>query len=188
MNLTELANKYGTDKGTQHYEAHNYTPIYEKYLEQYRDRAVKFMEIGVNDPRFPGASLKMWSEFFTNKNTKIYGVDINPPKELFLAEGGRINLLLADQSRPEQLAELVAYYGAWDVVLDDGLHTFECQINSFFTIFPWMNRKGLYFIEDCHAKDCHKTIELFKTLRPGAMDISSIEFYNNDKLIVITKI
>ena len=49
--LTELANQYGTDKGTvgpvRTWSAHNYTDIYEAYLERYRLSTLTILEIGL---------------------------------------------------------------------------------------------------------------------------------------------
>jgi hypothetical protein len=183
MNLTAIANLHGTDKGDEHHEKHNYTPVYEKYFESRRNTIVNLLEIGCNDPRFPGASLRVWNDYFTHPSTLIYGLDINPP----MLRGNRIRLLTADQSKPFELLNVITYLSSFDFVIDDGLHTFECQINSFFTIFPLLAPQGVYFIEDCHAKDCGLTQQLFRTIRPGAMEIASITFECNDKLIVINK-
>jgi hypothetical protein len=186
FNLNFLANQYGTDKGDVHYEAHSYAPIYDKFLTPLRHRTdVSILEIGCNDPRFPGASLKMWAEYFEYNQTKIYGVDINPPN--YNEFKPNITLLMADQSRPDQLRPLGNTYGPFDFVLDDGAHTFECHINSFFSLFSYVKSGGYYFIEDCHAFDGHKTVDFFKALKPTAFGANKVEMYNDNKLIVITK-
>jgi len=52
--LTELANKYETDKGSLN---HNYTEVYPKYLPE---NPKKMMEIGI----WKGSSLRMWNEYY----------------------------------------------------------------------------------------------------------------------------
>lgn len=184
MSLTELANIFGTDKGDSHHEAHNYTPVFESYIK--RDEPYNLLEIGVNDPRFPGASLKMWDDYLTDRNTVILGLDINPPDISSLSP--RVSVVQADQSSPSQLLSVYNYCSYFDIIIDDGLHTFEHQMASFLTLFPVLSPKGVYFIEDCHAKDCHRTIEWFKSTTPYLhFDIEEIKFTNNDKLITIIK-
>jgi hypothetical protein len=186
--LTDLANKYGTDKGDVHFEKHNYTPVYEELMGKWKS-GCDMLEIGINDPRFPGAGMLMWLEWM-GKECTYTGVDINIDQhllEIASANRGRANLYYGDQTKPMDLKGLVQQIPAWDFIIDDGIHTFEAQVNSFFTLFPYLNRQGVYFIEDCHAKDCAKTIDLFKNLKVGCLDIDKIEFFCNDKLIAITK-
>ena len=45
----------------------NYFKIYEHYLDKYREKKPKFLEIGVQY----GGSLKMWDEFFVNRDWPI---------------------------------------------------------------------------------------------------------------------
>ncbi len=49
--LTELANLYGSDKGTvgpsPGCDTHNYTDIYEAYMQSQRYSAINFIEIGL---------------------------------------------------------------------------------------------------------------------------------------------
>ena len=66
MTLTEIANSLGTDKGTQHFECHSYTETYQKYFQPIKDEKIKMLEIGIADPRFPGASIQMWNNFFSD--------------------------------------------------------------------------------------------------------------------------
>ena len=81
MDLTTLANKYKTDKGTMDY-GHGYSVTYEELFKDLVDKPIKLLEIGVCDPRFPGASLKMWEEYFLNG--EIVGMDINPEARAFV--------------------------------------------------------------------------------------------------------
>lgn len=60
---------FPTDKASQH----DYIPLYDKFLSEYRNKDVKLLEIGIKK----GGSIKMWREFF-NQNSIIYGLDIDP--------------------------------------------------------------------------------------------------------------
>ena len=89
--LTELANLYATDKGTQGpsstWSVNNYTDLYEVYLDPYRNSEINFLEIGlgvtgdrwesriVHGRNSGGASIRMWYDYFSK--AKIFGIDIN---------------------------------------------------------------------------------------------------------------
>lgn len=186
LTLTDLANKHGTDKGDKHFEAHNYTPIYDAFMCDFRKEPVLFVEVGVNDPRFPCASLKMWKEYFFNTKSDIVGIDINPPK----VEPELALVYQADQFNGQTLMDMSHVFyslGYVDFVVDDGYHDFASQMNTFFALFKHVKHGGIYFIEDCHVRDCHKTIEFFKTISPAVLDIHKVETFNN-KLIALTKL
>ena len=51
----------------------NYFDIYENLLEQFKNKKIKVLEIGIGD----GGSLFMWKSIL-KKNSKIYGIDLNP--------------------------------------------------------------------------------------------------------------
>ena len=51
----------------------NYFFIYDKLFNEYKNKNITFVEIGV----FSGGSLFMWKNFF-GKKAKIIGIDLNP--------------------------------------------------------------------------------------------------------------
>ena len=80
MTLDELAIKYNTDKSSLD---HQYTKHYQKYFDQFINNPKKILELGIYTTKIDkdgptvnesGASLKMWSDYFTN--AKIYGLDL----------------------------------------------------------------------------------------------------------------
>ena len=103
MTLTEIANKIGTDKGTQHFESHSYTETYQSFFYPIKDDKIKMLEIGVDDPRFPGASIQMWTEFFTN--LELIGFDINEDSKSY--EKNNVKIFIGDQSNENDLNEEV---------------------------------------------------------------------------------
>lgn len=189
--LNDLANFFGTDKGDKHFEAHNYAHVYEKYLGEFRDDYIRYVEIGINDPRFPLASAHMWNTYFPNG--RYHGIDINlGDLRRFYELYPHAKIYYVDQTNASQLADFAEETCAYRFIVDDGIHTHEAQMTSFNVLFPYLLSGGYYFIEDCHAKDCGKTIEFFKNLQKflpeeGNEKYKKVEFYNNDKLIVITK-
>ena len=73
--LTEIANKYKSDKGSKFFATddpgHLYTEHYHQLFEHMRDNQVTLLEIGAAK----GASLLMWNEYFQKGD--IVGMDIN---------------------------------------------------------------------------------------------------------------
>jgi hypothetical protein len=157
--LTELSNRFGSDKGTvgpgPGFAGHNYTPVYEAYLGGYRDRALSLVEIGlgvtgdrweakiVQGRNTGGASVKMWREYFPR--AQIYGLDVN---ECAYLDDERTRTFVADQGNLEDLAGFVEAVPSFDVVIDDGSHRPDHQQISLDFLFPHLSPGGLYFIED----------------------------------------
>jgi hypothetical protein len=147
MTLDNLANKYNTDKGPAD---HMYTSRYSIYLESYRDIEFNLLEIGV----YNGASLKMWKEYFPKAN--IVAIDIDPKCKQY--EEDRITIHIGDQTDVNFLNDVVNTHGHFEVIFDDGGHSFKQQIVSFETLFPRLTPGGLYFLEDMHTSYRPKSI------------------------------
>src|SRR5689334_17362159 len=77
--LTQLANKYGTDKGNRLFGRHYYTRIYHRILAQLRCRPITLLEIGLRHPSEAGGprapSLQMWRQYFPT--ARLIGFDID---------------------------------------------------------------------------------------------------------------
>ncbi len=152
-NLTEIMDFYGSDKGSI---THNYTNFYESIFS--RENFTHIFELGIgtinsNIPSSmpigytPGSSLRAWRDYFYNAS--IYGADIDN-SILILEE--RINTYHVDQTDAQSINILWSNTDLenikFDLMIDDGLHTFnaaECFLeNSFYKLKP----KGIYIIED----------------------------------------
>ena len=145
--LTNIANKYGTDKGTiatdfSPGERLHYTPLYEKYFDDISKKNIKLLEIGVET----GWSIRMWYEYFTNG--RIYGVDINDTSRF---NNNRIACYAADQANRNQLKGIMDVIGEVDFIIDDGGHYMHQQQISFGFLFKYVKSGGKYFIEDLHT-------------------------------------
>jgi hypothetical protein len=142
--LGELADKYGTDKGTKTGTAHDYTQVYDLFMSPMRNTAKKICEIGICGVLDNGGSLKMWRDYFPN--AQICGVDILERKRF---DGDRITTFVADQANREQMANVLATIGGdFDLILEDGGHTQQQQQVSFGVLFPHVRVGGYYVIED----------------------------------------
>ncbi len=159
--LTEIANHYATDKGTigpsARWNAHNYTDVYEAYLEKYRFDPLNFLEVGlgvtgehwrsdiVHGKNSGGASIRMWYDYFEKAN--IFGIDIN---ECAYLDNDRIKTYVADQGDTASLDAAMKKMGVeeLDFVIDDGSHRPDHQQITFSYFFKKLKPGGLYFIED----------------------------------------
>lgn len=159
--LTQLANLYGSDKGTvgpsRAWSAHNYTDIYEAYLARDRYSEITLLEIGlgvvgkrwdaqiVQGCNTGGASLKMWYDYFPH--ARIFGIDLNPCSYL---ENDRIKTFVADQGCVRDLNAFIEATSdvRFDIIIDDGSHRAEDQQVSLSCLFRRVKHGGLYFIED----------------------------------------
>ena len=143
--LRNLFKKYKSDKYN-----HRYFKIYETYLNNFKKRKIKLLEIGVAD----GSSVKAWSKFF--KNGKIVGIDIKEiDKKKLQIKSKNIDLLKGSQSNLIFLDKLVNKYKSFDFIIDDGSHFPKDVIKSFKFLFPYLKKGGIYFIEDTQTSYNH---------------------------------
>ena len=180
--LTQIANSLGTDKGTTAFCKHSYTETYNEFFESLVDQPVKMLEIGVADPRFPGASAKMWAEYF--KNLYSVGYDINKEAKRF--EKGNVHIFIGDQNSPADLKKCLEVHGEeFDIIVDDGSHHAEHIITSYTNLFPALKQGGYYIIEDLHSvySDGPATIARIK----GIYYATVIEQRHGGKMLVIKK-
>jgi len=148
MNLTELANKYGSDKGITSGDGHGYTLIYEKILGPLKNEPINILEIGIN--RFEcdkAPSLMMWRDYFPKAT--IYGFDIRDFSGL---NSSRIKIFQGDQRKKNHLMRVTDVCSEFDVIIDDGSHGSLDQQASFWYLFAYVKEKGLYIIEDLHLQ------------------------------------
>lgn len=148
--LTSLANKYASDKGTiaptlgHHGPRLNFTPVYSKYFEPIRNENIKILEIGVGS----GPSLKIWYDYFPN--AKIYAIDISSQ---ISHNNDRVKTYIGDQSKREDLLKVIEEIGEVDLIIDDGSHVISHQQISLGFLFNYLKEGGQYWIEDLHTSD-----------------------------------
>lgn len=181
--LTEIGLKHGTDKAYDH----NFTDVYEDYFKKYTNPII--LEIGV----YNGASMETYNEYFDYKCT-ITGVD-NGEQLRYVSTHPNISIVIADQSRPEELANKVG--DMFDIIVDDGSHFVEHQINCFEALKYKVNKGGIYIIEDLHAcyhtfynpKGITHTVDYLLNLKKNLTDnIKSISIFSDVPLEVVTNL
>jgi len=121
-----------------------YFKIYDEIFLPYKDRKIIFVEIGV----YNGGSLEIWKKFF-NKESRIIGIDINPECKKLETQGYEI--FIGDQTDKTFWENFFKTVGNVDIVLDDGGHRNEQQINTVINCIPNINNGGIIAVEDTHT-------------------------------------
>lgn len=122
----------------------DYFEVYHRALSKFRGRPIKFLEIGMQN----GGSAKMWRHYF-GAQAHIIGIDVDPACKAL--ESDDLEVWIGDQASPEFWEELLEDHPDIDVVLDDGGHTMQQQLVSFYTLFPRLKDGGVYLCEDTHT-------------------------------------
>ena len=130
----------GTDKEIRHNYVSEY---YEDAFAKYRFNKINLLEIGIAC----GASLKLWDSFFTN--SKIYGVDINSSQVNPYVMNDKFELFF--ENAYDQI--FVNKIPNMDIIIDDGPHTLQSQLDFIDLYLPKVNAGGLLIIEDIASID-----------------------------------
>lgn len=157
--ITDLCScyeKYGSDKSTWH----NYSSLYKKIFDSFKEKSINFLEVGLgtnytdipsnmgNNGK-PGASLYAVSELYPLWN--IIGLDIDK-RVLFQDQDKKISTFFVDQMNPSTIKELMQtehfLNKKFDIIIDDGLHTFLANKIFFDNAFELLSDDGIYIIED----------------------------------------
>jgi hypothetical protein len=141
--IVEIFNRHHTDKNSYH---HNYGRQYDDILRKYRDKNIRYLEIGVRG----GASIRAMREVFKNCEA-IVGLDIDPVCKQHDNPFNKIFVEIGDATRGDFLEEINKKYGPFDVILDDGSHINRDVINTFTKLFPLLKDDGVYIVEDTNV-------------------------------------
>ncbi len=151
VNLTDLADRYGSDKGSG---KHRYTELYQMLFHPYRERAIAFLEMGlqIGGPEL-GAhadrattdvpSVRMWLEYFPK--AAVHGLDVS---DFSWFRHERFTFHRVDMDDRAAIAAAAAEMPDFDIVIDDASHASHHQQNAFLELFPKVKAGGLYIIED----------------------------------------
>lgn len=153
--LSELFNKYGSDK-----TRNGYARLYHLLFNHMKNDHLKFLEIGIGTmipgaPSFmvgyslpgykPGGSLRAWRDYFPNAD--IIGMDIQPDTQF---TDDRIKTYLCDSTNKSAVKDTLDQLGnpEFDVIIEDGSHYFVNQMRSLSNFYPYLKNGGIYVIED----------------------------------------
>jgi len=173
VNLTELADKFGSDKGSK---KHRYTELYHMLFQPFVARPINFMEMGLliggpehgksaDRPTRDLPSIRMWLEYF--QQAQIIGLDVSD-FSWFAHE--RFRFFRCDMDERANIAKVAAELPEMDIILDDASHASHHQQAAFLELFPKLRSGGMYLIEDLiwqpppyERKGITKTAPLFQS-------------------------
>ena len=169
--ISELLNKYGSDKCT----SHPYKIVYDPYFKELEGKPIDLLEIGV----LYGASLMAWKDYFPNG--RIVGIDKEDKRTWKRSD---VEFIITDVKNytPDR---------NFDVIIDDGSHKPQDIAYTFFKLSKYLKPSGLMIIEDVHDEFIPKAWEALRELE-GKFTIEILNFQRimNDpyhNLIVLHK-
>lgn len=162
--------KHHSDKGT----FHSYIDVYEDLFKPYRHEPVSFLEIGVNY----GYSMLTWQNYFT-KGT-FHGIDVQRIAHHTKGYNYIVENINCTESIKNYLKGLT-----FDIIIDDGSHLIDDQINALKILYPMLKSGGLYIIEDINDLDATK--HQFKEYNPSVYDNRIKQNRWDDVMIIIKK-
>ncbi|MEP1094371.1 MAG: hypothetical protein ABJG78_04645 [Cyclobacteriaceae bacterium] len=167
--LCAIMKDQNSDKGIAR---HNYTTVYNALFSDLRNKELEFFELGIGtnntkkvsnmgEKGTPGASLRGWSTYFPN--SKIYGADIDKDI-LFSTE--KINTYYCDQTDQAAIKNMWNEIGdskEFDIIIEDGLHTYDANISFFEPSIEKISKTGYYIIEDVELKEFPRWVEIIES-------------------------
>lgn len=138
MTLVEIINNNGLD--TDKEKQHKYCSyFYDTAFTDYKDSATDILEIGC----WNGGSLVLWNHYFPNAN--ILGLDIEERNiKKTIAGLNRISFMKSDAYDVNTISSL----GQFDIIIDDGPHTFETQLKFVKEYSKKLKPGGILVVED----------------------------------------
>jgi hypothetical protein len=151
--LCRIMARHGSDKSS----FHDYTVVYSAVFGKLRDRTLRIFELGLgtNNPNLassmgkfgrPGASLRGWREFFPD--AVVFGADIDRD---ILFEDDRIRTFFCNQLEATAIRDLwsqPALQAPMDIIIDDGLHSFDGNVSFLNGSLEHLRPGGIYVVED----------------------------------------
>lgn len=151
VNLSDLAAKYGSDKGPT---KHRYTELYNMLFHPYRDQPIRVLEMGlfIGGPEHGISadrettdlpSVRMWLEFFSQ--AQIHRLDMS---DLSWFKDPRFSFTRCDMDQRENIRDAFKDAAPFDIIIDDASHASHHQQFAMLELFPKLKPGGLYIIED----------------------------------------
>ena len=184
--MNSIADNKLTDKNT----AHCYFHIYEKIFQSIRKSASNILEVGI----YWGGSVKLWRDWFPS--AQIYAVDIcnmDFIKNESIKNDHNITLFTDTNGYDDSFIQnnFQSKNIKFDMILDDGPHTLQSNIDFINKYLPLLTETGILIIEDVQQ---FEYIELFKQIVPDKLkqyiqvyDLRNIKGCYDDILFVVNK-
>ena len=180
-NVGNILLKGSTDKNTTHSYGISYDLIFNsQYLKL--GRPLKVLEIGVS--LFGEGSVGPISEIpyvekYVGLDNKEYS-GILPNKKITLYTGPEY-----DAYNFEMIKLLKEKEGKFDIIIDDGPHTWDSQEWFFINYYPLLNDGGVMICEDIHEANYQSLKSLQKKLDLYVLDLRANKNLNGDEIVAL---
>jgi hypothetical protein len=193
--MCRIMTKYGSDKG----RLHNYTTVYSALFKERSDQPLRIFELGLgtNNPNAPsnmgvfgspGASLRGWRELFPH--ALVYGADIDRG---ILFQEDRIKTFYCDQLDQSSIRELWSHpdlQGGADIIIEDGLHTFEANASFLEGSLEHLRPSGIYVAEDIawnHVDEWYDRLETIYSKRYPTYEFAFVVLANRGFNLLVVR-
>ena len=192
--LCKLGGKYNTDKSPIcNYDLkHSYTIFYDLIFSNLKYKKIKLAEIGI----WKNSGIKMFRDFL--QDAEIHGFE-KVSEIIMEAKNDNIPNTVyhyMDCNDPNSVINSFKESGGdFDIIIDDGSHVFEHQINVIVNSAPFLKPGGVLIIEDIFTSIDEDEFE--KKIEPIKKYFDTISFietdhefqytgnWNNEKLLVM---
>lgn len=151
--LKNLFNKYGSDKTRS-----SLVYIYFEIFSNFKINSLFEIGLGTNNIKVrsnmgldgkPGASLRAFRDYL---GIKIYGADVD---KKILFEEKNIETYFIDQLETETIKNIKKSIPKLDLIIDDGLHQPDANLNVILDLLDHLNPNGILVIEDIEPNFVH---------------------------------
>ncbi len=153
LSILEKNPEISTDKNTvcflnyndkyEFLQYHSYIEnFYEEHFSKYRDKKNSILEIGIDT----GGSIALWHEYFSNST--IVGVDIKKERLKKEYDEERFDRAVYVYVKDAYDPIFIESLNTFDIIIDDGPHTFESQLVTVNHYLKKLNNGGILVIED----------------------------------------
>jgi hypothetical protein len=121
----------------------HYFEIYDRHLRKFVDKETTLLEVGI----YAGGSLDLWRDYL-GADCDMYGVDVDPECKKF----DEATVFIGDQADRNFWERFRAETPPFDIIIDDGGHTYEQQRVTLEELLPRLRPGGVYICEDVHGQ------------------------------------
>ena len=190
-NIAKYLEESGSDKNNiciseRGTSGHRYGDLYEFIINSQRMKAgrdLKILEIGIDS----GKSLDAWSrvEFFS----KVVGID-NRKESYSFQNPGKVHFYAGpefDAYSNETIGMILKEHGKFDIIIDDGPHTWESQEWFFRNYNFLLSEDGIMICEDIKENYLEDLSSLSEELHLFVFDMRSNINILGDEIIAIRR-
>lgn len=169
--------------GTDKIISHSYDKVYDELFQSYEHSCRTLLEIGFAS----GFSLVSYAEYF--KQAVIYGIDIQDKRHNIVKACPNINVYIGDATKEETIK---AFPFEFDIIVEDGSHLPEHQIQHFKDYSVYVKSGGVYVIEDVHENNymnVYHSILPIATQNKFTCEIVDLRQFKNrfDDIVIVCK-